>query len=57
MLILSRKPGEQLILGENIVVTVAEVRGARVKIGIDAPKEIKVRRAEVEPHDDGKDAT
>lgn len=57
MLILSRKPGEQLIVGENIVVTVAEVRGNRVKIGIDAPKETKVRRAEIEPHDDGKDAT
>lgn len=56
MLILSRKPGEQLILGENIVVTVAEVRGNRVKIGIDAPKETKVRRAEIEPHDDGKDS-
>ena len=37
MLVLSRKPGEQLRIGDNITITVVEVRGNRVKIGIEAP--------------------
>jgi len=57
MLILSRKPGEQLIVGENIVVTVTKVRGGRVQIGIDAPDDVRIRRGEYEKCDDGKDAT
>jgi carbon storage regulator len=52
MLILKRKPGEQIVIGDNIIVTVAEVRGNRVKIGIDAPKETRVRRMEIEPHEE-----
>lgn len=51
MLNLGRKPGEQIIIGDDIVLTVVEVRGGRVKIGIDAPKEVRIRRGEVEPHD------
>ena len=47
MLVLTRKSGESLIIGENIVVTVVEVRGGQVKIGIDAPQEIYVYRKEL----------
>lgn len=51
MLTLDRKPGTQIIIGNDIVLTVVEVRGGRVKIGIDAPKEVRIRRGEVDPHD------
>ena len=39
--------GEQIVIGDNIVVTIAEVRGDTVRIGIDAPRSITVNRAEV----------
>lgn len=47
MLILSRRVGEKLMIGNDVIVTVTEVRGNQVKIAIDAPKEIAVHRAEV----------
>lgn len=47
MLALTRKKGESLVIGNNVEVTVLEVRGDQVKIGIDAPKEIPVYRKEV----------
>lgn len=37
MLVLSRKPGEKILIGEDIRVTVVEVKGNRVKLGIEAP--------------------
>ena len=46
MLLLSRKTGERLVIGDDIVVTVMEVRGSRVRISIDAPREVRVRRCE-----------
>jgi carbon storage regulator len=48
MLVLSRKPGEQLRIGDNITITVVEVRGNRVKIGIEAPRNVGVVRSELE---------
>jgi len=47
MLVLSRKPGEKLILGTSIVITVIEVQGENVKLGIEAPKEIPIYRLEL----------
>ena len=47
MLALSRKKNEALIINNNIEVTVLEVKGDQVKIGITAPKEIPVYRKEV----------
>jgi carbon storage regulator len=47
MLVLSRKQNESIIINDNIVVTVVEVRGDKVRLGIEAPKEIAVHRKEV----------
>ncbi|GAA1136184.1 carbon storage regulator CsrA [Nesterenkonia lutea] len=47
MLVLTRKVGEQLLIGEEVVITVLEVRGDGIKIGIDAPRDVKVQRREV----------
>jgi carbon storage regulator len=48
MLVLSRRLGESVIVGDNITVTVLGVKGHRVQIGISAPKDIPVRRVEIE---------
>lgn len=47
MLVLSRKKNESIVIGENVVVTVIEVRGDKVRLGIDAPKDVAVHRKEV----------
>jgi len=47
MLVLSRKPGEKLVIGEGITVTVVEIKGPRVKIAIDAPDATRVVRGEL----------
>lgn len=47
MLILSRKPGQKLIIADNIEITILETRGDSVKIGIAAPKDITVYRDEL----------
>ena len=47
MLVLSRRVGEKLIIGENVTVTVLSVSGNQVRIGIDAPRDVKVNREEV----------
>lgn len=47
MLVLSRKPGESLIIGDQIKVTIVKVQGNRVKIGIEAPESCRVLRAEL----------
>lgn len=47
MLVLSRKPNESIIIGDNIEVKVVEVRGEQVKLGITAPREISVHRKEI----------
>jgi carbon storage regulator len=47
MLILSRRVNERIIIGDRIELSIVEIRGDQVKIGIDAPKEVKVYRQEV----------
>lgn len=47
MLVLSRRIGERLVIGDNIVLTVIDVRSDGVRIGIDAPRHVKVSRAEI----------
>lgn len=47
MLVLSRQRDESIIIGDNVVITVVDVRGDKVRLGIDAPVEIPVHRREV----------
>jgi carbon storage regulator len=47
MLVLSRQRDESIIIGDNIVVTIVDIRGDKVRLGIDAPSEIPVHRREV----------
>ena len=47
MLVLSRKRDERIVIGDNIVITVVEVRGDKVRLGIEAPSEVPVHRQEV----------
>mgnify|MGYP003584478251 CR=1 FL=1 len=47
MLILSRKTGERLMIGDDIEIVVLEVKGDQIKIGVEAPKTMKVYRGEV----------
>jgi carbon storage regulator len=47
MLVLSRTRDESIIIGDNVVVTVVDVRGDKVKLGIEAPQDVTVHRREV----------
>lgn len=47
MLVLSRRVGEQIVIGEDVVLTVVEVRNDTVRLGIEAPRHVTVNRAEV----------
>jgi len=47
MLVLTRKSGESLMIGDDVVVTIVEVRGNQVKIGVNAPESVKVYREEL----------
>jgi len=47
MLVLTRKPGEQIMIGDGIVITVLEGRGDGVRIGIEAPRGVPIQRREV----------
>ncbi|AGA26083.1 carbon storage regulator CsrA [Singulisphaera acidiphila] len=47
MLVLSRKKNESIIINDNITITVIEIRGDKVRLGIDAPKDVSVHRREV----------
>ena len=47
MLVLSRKKNESIIINDHVTVTVVEIRGDKVRLGIDAPKDVSVHRREV----------
>ena len=47
MLVLSRKVGEEIVIGGNIRIMVVEIRGGKVRLGIDAPKDVPVDRQEI----------
>ena len=47
MLVLTRKPGEKIVIGDNIILTIVEIKGDNIRIAIDAPKEIKIYRGEI----------
>jgi carbon storage regulator len=47
MLIVTRRPGERIMVGDQVVITVIEVKGSSVRIGIDAPRAVPVYREEI----------
>lgn len=47
MLVLSRKKDESIVINENITIVVVEIRGDKVRLGVEAPKEVPVHRREV----------
>ena len=53
MLVLSRKEAERIRLGDSIVITVVRIGGDKVRLGIQAPKDMLVLRDELEPFDKG----
>ncbi len=47
MLVLSRKVGEKIVIGDNIIVTVEQVSGSKVRISVDAPNDVLILRGEL----------
>jgi carbon storage regulator len=47
MLILSRRPGESLTIGDDITITVVSINGNQIRLGINAPREVRVLRDEI----------
>ena len=47
MLVLSRKLGQRIVIGDRITVTVLKVHGHQIRLGIEAPKEIPIKREEL----------
>ena len=47
MLVLSRHRDESIMIGDNVMITIVDIRGDKVRLGIDAPQEIPVHRQEV----------
>ena len=47
MLVLTRHANQKIVIGEDITITVLEVRGDQVRIGIDAPRDVRVHREEI----------
>lgn len=47
MLVLTRKRGEKIMIGDSIIVTVVSVKGRQVQIGVDAPDDVTIHREEI----------
>ncbi len=47
MLVLTRKPRQQIMIGDNVIINVVEVQGDNVRIAIEAPRDIKIYRGEI----------
>ncbi|MEE9912650.1 MAG: carbon storage regulator CsrA [Deltaproteobacteria bacterium] len=56
MLILTRKQGESITIGDDIKVTILDVKGKYVRVGVEAPRELAVHRQEITPGDKENDA-
>jgi carbon storage regulator len=54
MLVLSRREGEKIIIGDSITITIVRTSGDKVRVGIDAPDDILVLRGELEVHNEGR---
>jgi carbon storage regulator len=52
MLVLSRKDGEQILVGDDVVIKVLSIAGGRVRVGIEAPRHVPIRRSELTPSAD-----
>lgn len=51
MLVLSRKTGQTIQIGDNITITITQVKGKSIRVGVEAPAEIPIRRGELEVYD------
>ena len=47
MLVLSRKPGERIVIGPNIELTVVDIRGNKVRLALEAPRDVSIHRQEI----------
>lgn len=47
MLVLTRKPNEQIMIGDQVTITVTRIKGNTIQLGIDAPKDVKILRGEL----------
>ncbi len=47
MLVLSRRQDERIVIGDQIVITIVEIRGDKVRVGIEAPRDVPVHRREI----------
>ena len=54
MLVLSRREGEKIIIGDSITITIVRTSGDKVRVGIEAPDDILVLRGELEVHHEGR---
>ena len=54
MLVLSRREGEKIIIGDSITITIARMGGDKVRIGVEAPNDVLILRGELEVHDDSR---
>lgn len=57
MLVLSRKAGEDIIIGDNIVIKVIRIDGKKVRLGLEAPEDIKILRGELERREENDNVT
>lgn len=53
MLVLTRKMQQKIKIGEGVTITILRIKGKQVQIGIEAPRDVRVLRAEVPEHNDG----
>ena len=53
MLVLSRREGEKIIIGDSVTVTIVRLSGEKVRLGIEAPEDVLILRSELEVHNDG----
>ena len=49
MLVLSRKVGQEIVIGDNVRITITKVSGNRVTLGVEAPNDVRILRGELEP--------